>query len=777
MSKARETAVPGVAASMQEVSAGGDIRVTSNHHYYGGSGPVGRVQFSPLAGVTVGVSGLIPQKPQHFVEREQVDDVEGGLAADRSAVVVTGMRGAGKTHVAAAYARRVLDRREGLVGWVNAETPETLYTGLAAIADRLGVAAADGDTIESARLLRDYLGSTQDRHLLVFDNAEHVDLVRELLPVHGGTRVVITTTNQAMLGLAAVTVDAGTGYTPDQAYRYLREATGITDDPDGEKELAAELGYLPLALAAAATAIAPPYGPRLSYRTYLQQLRAQPLPQALQRREGQQYPWRVDQAILLAIHAAEAPTGNSDLDEVVGWVLGLFAVLAPSGVDRSLLVHPDPKCNEFVDAAITHCVQRSLLSWSTTSETLLAHRLTSRVLLERARDHGTTDSLLTHALELIEPRLFDNSEAWTRRVEGAHLVDQIDAIHRADLVDFTTPAPRRGWLRRRRQPLSLVIRFLNVLVWATRQLVTAVDVQRAIPLTQHLLNHFERLLGPHHPLTLTARNNLARAYDSAGQTDEAIPLHEQNLADRERVHGPHHPDTLTARNNLAHAYDSAGRTEEAISLYEQTLADREQVHGPHHPNTLISRNNLAHAYNSAGRTEEAISLYEQTLADREQVLGPHHPDTLISRNNLASAYDSAGRTDEAIALHEQTLADSERVLGPHHPNTLISRNNLAHAYDSAGRTEEAISLYEQTLADRERVLGPHHPDTLNSRNNLAHIYRAVGLTDEAISLYEQILADRERILGLDHPRTVVARDHLASLRGSDDGVPSDGSDQ
>ncbi|WP_174190179.1 AAA family ATPase, partial [Nocardia barduliensis] len=469
------------------------------------------------------MSGLIPRKPQHFVERQQVDDIEAGLAADRVAVVVTGMRGAGKTHLAAAYARRVLDRREGLVGWINAESPETLYTGLATIADRLGVAAVDGDTIESARLLRDYLGSTQDRHLLVFDNAEHVDLLRELLPVHGGTRVVITTLNRAMIGLAAVTVDAGTGYTPDQAHRYLRSATGITGDPDGEKQLAAELGYLPLALSTAAATITPPYGPRLTYRTYLHQLHAQPLPQALQRHDGQQYPWSVDQAILLAIHAAETPTGNPGRDDVVGWLLGLFAVLAPSGVNRSLLVHPDPERNEFVDAAITHCVQRSLLSWSTTSETLLAHRLTARVLLERARDRGNTNSLLTHALEVIEPRLFDHSEAWSRRMEGAHLVDQIDALRSAELVDFTTPAPRTRWLRRRRQPLSLVIRFLNVLMWATRQLVTAMDLQRAIPLTQHLLNHFERILNPHHPRTLTARNNLAHAYDSAGRTDEAIP--------------------------------------------------------------------------------------------------------------------------------------------------------------------------------------------------------------------------------------------------------------
>ena len=52
----------------------------------------------------------------------------------------------------------------------------------------------------------------------------------------------------------------------------------------------------------------------------------------------------------------------------------------------------------------------------------------------------------------------------------------------------------------------------------------------------------------------TARNT----YQSAGTLDQAIPLYEQTLADRERVLGPEHPDTLTTRNNLAYAYQSAG---------------------------------------------------------------------------------------------------------------------------------------------------------------------------------------------------------------------------
>ena len=107
---------------------------------------------------------------------------------------------------------------------------------------------------------------------------------------------------------------------------------------------------------------------------------------------------------------------------------------------------------------------------------------------------------------------------------------------------------------------------------------------------------------------------------------------------RERVLGADHPDTLTARNNLADAYVSAGRLDEAIPLFERTLADHERVLGADHPDTLTSRHNLAGAYVSAGRLGEAIPLFERTLADRERVLGADHPDTLASRNNLADAY-------------------------------------------------------------------------------------------------------------------------------------------
>ena len=233
---------------------------------------------------------------------------------------------------------------------------------------------------------------------------------------------------------------------------------------------------------------------------------------------------------------------------------------------------------------------------------------------------------------------------------------------------------------------------------------------------------------------------------------------------QERVSGPDYFDTLTARNNLAGAYEDVGRFGEAIELYERVLADQEQVLGPDHPDTLTTRNNLAGTYYFAGRFGEAIELLGRVLADRVRVLGPDHPDTLTSRNNLAGAYHSAGRFDEAIELFERVLAEREKLLGPDHPDTLTTRNNLAGTYYFAGRFGEAIELCERVLADRVRVLGPDHPDTLTTRNNLAVAYDSVGRLAEAIDAWEKLLPDCQRVLGLEHPLTKLVQKNLEAAK-------------
>ena len=709
------------------------------------------------------VAGEIPREPAAFVARETVDRLA-AAGEGRVAVVcaVTGLRGVGKTQIAAAYARARAGEGWGLVGWVNAETRDVLLDGLARVADALGVADPEGDSLESARRLGAHLQTRAGQSLLIFDNATDPDGLRAFLPATGGTQIVITTTDRAFAALGQpVDVSA---FTRPQSVRYLRARTGLADQ-DGAETVADQLGDLPLGLAQAAATISRQH---LTYSQYLERLRQVPVQDLLGRHPGEDYPHATAAALLLSVQATEA----SDPTGLAGWLLRVLAALSPDGIPRAFLnglptARPAQRPAMLrrrarhrrkweVDAAIERCVAGSLLEWSVTGDVLM-HRLLARVLRERDQASGQWTRTVTAALNLLEPLLFPETQAWARREDGTRLAAQAEALWDADAGARTSDR-------------DLALRQLQARSWAVRQLRAAADLSRAIATGIQTLADSERVLGPGHPQTLSSRNNLAYAYGAAGRLGQAIPLYEQNLADTERVQGPGHPDTLASRNNLALAYREAGRLDQAIPLHEQTLADTERVLGPDHPDTLASRDNLAGAYGAAGRLDQAIPLYEQNLADTERVLGPDRPDTLALRNNLAYAYQSAGRLQQAIPLHEQTLADSERVLGPDHPQTLTSRNNLALAYRKAGRLQQAIPLHEQTLADRERVLGPDHPQTLTSRNNLAGAYWAAGRLEQAIPLYEQTLADTERVLGPDHPQTLTSRNNLERARIED---PSD----
>ena len=125
-----------------------------------------------------------------------------GVPGGRVSVVfaVTGIRGVGKTQVAAAYARRRIAGGWRLVAWVDASDEASLLAGLALVAVAAGVGPAGEDARVLAAGVRHWLEADGERRLLVFDNAGDLDVLRPFLPASGAAQVVVTSTRRSAGG-------------------------------------------------------------------------------------------------------------------------------------------------------------------------------------------------------------------------------------------------------------------------------------------------------------------------------------------------------------------------------------------------------------------------------------------------------------------------------------------------------------------------------------------------------------------------------------------------
>ena len=529
----------------------------------------------------------------------------GGASPVGGPVVLSGMRGVGKSQLAAAYARDCEVAGWPLVAWMDASTRGQAVAGLAALAVEMGI-DDEGGPEGLARRCVTRLNSREADRLVVFDNVEDFDDLAGLIPRGRGVRVLVTTTVSSPGDSAGRLIAVGT-FTRPQSVDFIRERTGL-DEADGPARLAEALGDLPVALAQAAATI------KLNgYATideYLADLRKYRLEEVVDRASGEAYPSAVHAALRMACTSVLDLLAEEDhargeegpaRAKAASVQLAALALLAPSGVPRPWLHrvgNSEPIARQAVGALVAH----SVCALSEDGRYVRIHGLQGRVLREDyTRQPEVFADLEGAVVDLLKGIDMDKaSKNDAQRTDALDMADQLRAI--AEQHGQAHYSPHEA-----RIDLPSIATILN----RTMQCLTGMGRPQTALTLKDAVDMLADALGPDHPHTLTTRSNLAITYQRVGNVRKALDMHQDLLTDRTRILGPDHRRTLTTRRDLAVARLKTGNTPRAMDMLEALLPHMEQILGPNHPHTLTARNNLA----AARKTQQASSHQADSEAE------------------------------------------------------------------------------------------------------------------------------------------------------------------
>jgi hypothetical protein len=387
----------------------------------------------------VAVSNIPIRVPTHFMGREEaLAAIEAGLGRYEGRVAITalhGLRGVGKTVLAAAYAE--LHRGDyRATWWIRAQSEPTMRADLVALGVRLGWAPPDEEEELALAAVMERLRHEGEGILLIFDNATDADALTPYLPRGGSVRVLVTSNAPAWRGVAEpVEIRL---WPKEIGADYLITRTGREGERGTAEDLSGALGGLPLAHEQAAAYCERLEIPLVEYR---RRFAAAPVQMLDARRDAPaEYHDKLTVAKTFALAIDEAAKVHPAAEPL----LVHAALLAPEPIPLFLFVEAREKFGEpltsaladdGLDEAIAGLRAFALIDRETivderdpaiSTDTFRLHRLVREVAAARRTGEAREEArrVLVEVLAAVYPQgVFNDPKTWphVRRLDGLAL--------------------------------------------------------------------------------------------------------------------------------------------------------------------------------------------------------------------------------------------------------------------------------------------------------------------------------------------------------------------
>jgi tetratricopeptide (TPR) repeat protein len=743
-----------------------------------GEVPPRNMNFTGRQGIITRLRELTRQQEDGF--KQQITAV---LPEDPLPQALQGLGGVGKTAVAIEYAYRFRTDYD-VVWWIRADQLPSVRSSLAALAGRLGLESASSTGIEAAtRAALDALrrGEPYSRWLLIFDNADQPEDLRQYFPGGPGDVLITSRNHRWQSSVATVPVDV---FTREESKEFLSKRAPIkAADPDTNL-LAEKLGDLPLALDQAGALLAETGMPVREYIGLLDERFIKIMAMG----KSADYPESVTAAWQISVARVKEQLPQAQE------LLRCCAFFGPDPIPRDVFRGGTPVTGTSVSdlmadpillaSAIGELGRFALVSVA--GRTVTVHRLIQALLRgeldEREQSRYRREvHLILAAASPVDPA---DDRQWHRYRELLPHVTS-DAT---DLTASDLPEVREFALK------------------MARYLYLSGDLASCQDLTRRILQQWTTDSGPDDEHVLAAQRQMGDVLFGLGSYTDAYGLNERTLTRCREVLGAQHPNTLALQSARAANERALGNFRIALELDAETLKLNEAAFGPAALQTLRAVSNLGLDYglngdygtareliqrayllasktdSGASATEVLIPWYNLAWAVRLQGLytkardvgteawdfgrerlGPDHFATLRAANGLSIAFRRiAPLREEAMRIAAEVHDQSQKRFGDVNPDTMAAAINLTNVQRVNGLINEALKLAERTVASYPDVYGPEHPYNYGCIGNLALLQRVAGYPDEARRLNERALVGLDAKLGRDNDYSLEVAVNLAS---------------
>jgi hypothetical protein len=745
---------------------------------------------SSASGRAPKVWGHVPPRNKNFTGRDDILELLRERLINTSSVTVLphalqGMGGVGKTQVAIEYAYRHAAEYD-LVWWIPADQPPLVRASLAALAPQVDVPPTTASGIEaSAAAVLDALrmGRPFSRWLLVFDNADQPEDLSDIIP-QGPGHVLITSRNYRWESRAdTVQVDV---FTPEESIAFLERRIRSGLDRKDANALAAELGYLPLALEQAGALQAETGMPIEEYLRLLKEHAVRIMAEG----KSPDYPLSMTAAWKLSVSTLEQYQAEA-LE-----LLRCCAFMGSEPIPRDLFPRSahalQPPLRDLLSdpirlsRAIRELGRFALIRIE--GRTWHIHRLTQALLRDdlpsEEQDRYREQAQLVLAVGA--PQEPTNDRNWPRYGElVAHVAAdavQLDQSEDPTVRHFATDMVRylyesgdfaaaRGFAERfiaAWTPNPNIpegdLQLLRVRRHRANVLRALGQFDAAYAEDEAILQISIRTFGDRDSFTLQLTNSFGANLRARGDFAEALDSDLRSYEAHKEVLGTADQRTLRAANNLAVDYGLNSRYPESRDLHNETYRLRSE--GPSDipaQELLSSLGGLARALRLCGDYSAARDVGQEAYDFGTATLGVEHPRTIevaidlsIALRRVAVSYNEA--TELAGTIYQLCRAR----LGQSAPLTVAAVVSLTNIQRTSSQIADALKMSREAAEEFGRLFGRDHPYYYGCLGNLALLERVNGNAERALQLNEQARDGLEARLGLDHHYTLTVSVNLAS---------------